>query len=73
MFVSTGSGIVERNIFSLLIELEVSFIRKPYGQGEFAFKLMGKLLRFEHSQRVRARGLRKSGVEGERRRACLFP
>ena len=66
MFVCRSSGIVERDIFSLLIELEVSCSRKTYGQGGLAFKLMGKLLRFAHGQSMRARGLRKSGIERER-------
>ena len=46
MFVSVGGVVVERDVFSLLIELEVRGGGEAYRQGGLAIKLMGELLRF---------------------------
>jgi hypothetical protein len=72
MFVRMDSVVIERHVFSLLLEMKVSGGRKPLGQGRLAVKLMRKLLGFDHGQRVRARGLRESGIERERGRSCLL-
>ena len=40
MFVAVLSIVVERNIFSLLIKLEVGFVRQTDGEGGLAVKLM---------------------------------
>ena len=71
MFMSVLGIIVERDVFSLLFELELRRGREALGQGGLAVELVRKLPRFEHGLRVNAGGLRKSCIERERRRSGL--
>ncbi len=71
MFVSVLGVVIEGNVLSLLIELEVSGGRQTLGEGGLAVKLMGKLPGRQHGLRVNASSLRKPGIERERRRSGL--
>lgn len=67
MFVAVLGIVIERYVFSFLVEQEITGRRKALGEGRFAAKLMRKLIRFEHCLRVNPSGLRKSAIELEGR------
>jgi len=63
MFVAVPDVVVERNVFSLLIELEVGRGRETLGEGGLAIKLVRKLPRGEHGLGMGTGRLRKAGIE----------
>ena len=65
MFVSVLDVVVEGNVFSLLIELEVGHVCQTLGEGGLAVKLVGKFPCLEHGLSVDASCLRKSGIQGQ--------
>ncbi len=66
MLVAVWGVVIEGDVFSFLIELEVGAVGQPNGEGGLAFKFMGKLARFEHGLSVNARGFGESGIELQR-------
>jgi len=68
MFVSMLGVIIERDIFSLPVELEVGSVRETLGEGGLAVKSMRKLLCCQHGLRVNAGGVRESRIERQGRR-----
>ena len=72
VFVSVFGVVIERHVFSLLIELEGSRGGETYGEGGLAIKLVRELPSFEHCQCVGACGLGESVVERERWGAGLL-
>ena len=72
MFMPILGVVVERNIFCLLCQLELSGRSQTLGQGGLAVQLMRKSLRFQHGLSMIAGRLRQSGIELQRRRARML-
>ena len=72
MFVSVFGVVIERHVFSLLIELEGGRGGETYREGGLTIKLVRELAGFEDCQRVGARGLGEPVVERERWGAGLL-
>ena len=62
---------VERNVFSLLIELEMSGRRQPLRELGLAVELMRQSPRCQHGPRVNSCSLRKFCIQGKGRRSRL--
>ena len=65
MFVPVLGIVIEGDIFSLLLEQELSCRRDTYGEGGLPDKLMGELSRLKHGHGMVASCLRESSVERE--------
>jgi hypothetical protein len=65
MFVSAGSAIVERNVFTGLIELQGAGGGEASNKSRFSGELVRELARLEHRLSVSARGSRQSGIKLE--------
>src|SRR5579871_2573821 len=57
--------IIESDVFSFLIEQEMSRGREALGQGGLTVKLMRELLGIEHDLGMGAGGFGETGVEGQ--------
>ena len=71
MFVAVLGVIVERDVFSFLVKLELGRERETLGEGGFTSKLMRQLLRIHHGYGMDAGGIGESGIECQRTDACL--
>ena len=64
--------VIERDVFSLLLQLNLRCRREPLRERGLAVELMRKPARLHHGLRVKASGMRKSRIDGERRRSGLL-
>ena len=63
MFVAVPDVVVERNVFSFLIELEIRRGGETLGEGGLAVKLVRKLASCEHGLGMDTGRLRKAGID----------
>ena len=64
--------VIERDVFSLLLQLKLRCPREALRERGLAVELMRKPARLQHGLRVNASGLRKSRIHREGRRSSLL-
>src|SRR5450755_3698632 len=72
MFMSMLGVVVERNIFPLLLKLELSGRCETLEEGGLAVKLMREAPRLKHGLGMNAGSLRKSSIDRQGRRSRLL-